>query len=182
MTERISPIFNILHKLPVKLIRVFSSESVHPCSRFTEGLVLLFLTITIISLSYCRTKYNPDYISKNEFVTDGWVDENTIRISVSGEPQKNMGGIIQRKFSAKEAALNSARLQLTEKFKGKDYVLSIRADEYYAGINPEADEILSAIRKGRILKETYDDKQVCNIVYEITFPGLKKKIPGSTGR
>ncbi len=171
---------NILRSRAVKPLSILSKEPVHTGSRFHHILLLLFLTIAISSVPSCRTKYNPDYVNKSEFMTNGWVDNNTLRISASGEPRKNIASVIQKKFSAKDAALKSARLKLTQKFQSKKNISSIRVDENYAGTNTETDEILSAIRNGKILKETYDDEQVCDIVYEITSPGLKKKIPGSS--
>ena len=176
MTEKNAFIKYIIHLPDSILSSPDFYQSLRACKRSLCLFPVLFLSIIITLAPGCRTGYNPDYINPDEFITDGWMDDNTYRISATGEPKNGISSIIQKKISAKDAAVKAAQISLIEKLKGEEHNIPVRVDEYYSGINPEADELQTVIKKGRIIKETYNEQMVCEIVYEIHSPGLKKII------
>ncbi|HNR89908.1 MAG TPA: hypothetical protein PKM65_16340 [Spirochaetota bacterium] len=117
-------------------------------------------------------------IKGDKFVTEGWVDDNTFRTTATGVPKKGLTNKTQRRLTAREAALLYAQKTVLEKFKGARIEgASGMADGASTGI-AIAKEFGGLVRGGSVQKETYNDGDECEVVYEITAPGLKKRVIG----
>ena len=136
------------------------------------AVVLIVLLFPVLS---CRTEGKRTI---DPYVTYGWLDDNTFRILSSGSPDKKDTNIVKRKMTAKNSAVKNARIKLIEMFipSGSGQGPATRIDEYYAGVNPEADSIMSVIMNGKVSSEMYDESWNCDIIYEISSPGLRKKL------
>lgn len=144
-----------------------------------RGFLPVFTAVVLIALLFpvlsCRTEGKRTI---DPYVTYGWLDDNTFRILSSGSPDKEDRNIIKRKMTARNSAVKNARIKLIEMFipSGSGQGPATRIDEYYAGVNPEADSIMSIIMNGKVSSEMYDESWNCDIIYEISSPGLRKKL------
>ncbi len=117
-------------------------------------------------------------VKGESFKTEGWINEDTYRTTAVGSPGqrwKTRSKMIQRN-AAKEAARLLAVNNVLKKFKGeKIEAASGMANFEMTGIAVSS-EVEGSVRGGSIIKETYDDENNCEIVYEVKAKGLKKKV------
>lgn len=117
-------------------------------------------------------------IKGESFITEGWVDENTFRVTAMGVPKAGLTNIVQRKVTAKESALIMAQKRVIEKFVGARIEgASGSADAASTGIAVKK-EFSGVVRGGTIVKVTYDEQQNCEIVYQVEKKGLKREVQG----
>ncbi|HNR87873.1 MAG TPA: hypothetical protein PKM65_05995 [Spirochaetota bacterium] len=139
--------------------------------------MLALLAVVAISFTACGGGLGGQ-IKGEKFVTEGWVDDNTFRTTATGVPKKGLTNKTQRRLTAREAALLYAQKTVLEKFKGARIEgASGMADGASTGI-AIAKEFGGLVRGGSVTKETYNDGDECEVVYEVAAPGLKKKVIG----
>ncbi|MCP4138303.1 MAG: hypothetical protein GY754_45495 [bacterium] len=142
--------------------------------------VIMLLTSVLFAGPFCRSTGKPGQAATKEMKTEGWVDEDTFRVTALGVPKQGLTNIYQRKGTAKEAALIMAQKRILEKFQGVQM-------EWMAGAGSMGDdgssmsvykEFGGMVKGGTIVKETYDKEQNCEIIYEVKARGLKKRVLG----
>ena len=117
-------------------------------------------------------------VKGQSFKTEGWVDENTFRVTATGVPKPGLTNKIQRRGTAKEAALIMAQKRIVEKFVGARLEGAAGAADYASTGIAVAKEFGGMVKGGSIIRSTYDKDDNCEIVYQIENRGLKKRVVG----
>jgi hypothetical protein len=136
------------------------------------------LCIAAVSFISCGGPSTGGLVKGKSYKTEGWVDKNTFRVIATGAPKKGLIGKVQRKGTAKEAALIMAQKRIIEKFKGARLEGAAGAADYESTGVAVAKEFSGTVRGGSIIQETYDDDDNCEIVYQIEKKGLKRQVMG----
>lgn len=115
------------------------------------------------------------------FVTEGWTNKgDTYRTTSTGVPKEGLKNKIQRRGTAREAAVLMAQSHIIEKFKGAKVEGAAGVSDYASTGFAASKEFAGVVKGGSVVKETYDEDDNCEIVYEITSKGLQKQLAGST--
>jgi len=129
---------------------------------------VMALLFTFIS---CGTKiyHYPDTAPP----TEGWVDDNTYRITVEAGPRLTLKNRDDRRKSSKRAAIQNAQYLLHKKFMGAEitYAPSLNSSEQH-----DFTKISEIIKKGYVLRIIYDYDDNCQIIYEVKAERLKKMV------
>ncbi|MCP4138300.1 MAG: hypothetical protein GY754_45480 [bacterium] len=139
--------------------------------------VMMLLASVLFAGPFCKSTGKPGQVETKEMKTDGWVDENTFRVTAVGRAQQRYTNIIQRRESAKRDAILNAQSIIHDKFNPPPIRLEGAAAMAYYEITGSflSQECRGAIRGGAVIKERYDKDHNCEIVYEVKMKGLKKK-------
>jgi hypothetical protein len=117
-------------------------------------------------------------VKGESFKSEGWVDANTFRVISTGVPKAGLVNKIQRRGTAKEAAIIMAEKRIIEKFVGARLEGASGAADYASTGVAVAKEFSGDVKGGTLVKETYDDDDNCEIVYQVEKKGLKKEVMG----
>lgn len=148
--------------------------------KFTTLVIILSAAMLIIG---CGNRMGGQVEGKT-FISEGWVDENTFRVTAVGIPGKDAKSgqaytnTVQRKATAKEAALTMAQKRIIEKFVGARLEGASGAVDYQSTGTAVAKEFSGLEKGGTIVKETYDKDDNCEIVYQVEKKGLKREVQG----
>lgn len=107
---------------------------------------------------------------------EGWIDDDTFRVSARGTPVSLERDVEERKKSAERAAVLNARYMILEKFKKYKMKSASGIEEFEMTGTAIAQELKARIQEGRVKSATWDEKQNCELVYEVYAPGLKRKV------
>ncbi|MCP4138296.1 MAG: hypothetical protein GY754_45460 [bacterium] len=145
--------------------------------------VILLLASVLFSGPYCRATGRSGQVeSGEEMRTEGWIDGDTYRLSSSSAPPKRFTDIARRKESAKRVAILNAQYQILEKFKGSRIEGAAGMSDFDMGGMAQAQEVMGYVKGGKVIKETYDKEQNCEILYEVKAPKLKRLVNSATFR
>jgi hypothetical protein len=162
-----------------KTIDEFSVAGIQKSSlaSWKTAAAVLLLVAGIVLTTGCAAKpgssrcFDPD---KRECVVNGWVDEETYRTTAIGEPDKSLTGINLRKKDAKKKAKLNAQYQIIERFRGMQIEGAAGMTDFEKTDFADKPAFKSIIKAGSIIKETYDNNQNCEIIFEIKARNLKK--------
>jgi len=115
-------------------------------------------------------------VKGDSYTTEGWVDDNTYRIAAVGVAKRELKNTVQRRESAKRAAMLNAQYQVLEKFKGSNIEGAAGMSDFEMTGIAIAQEVSGVVKGGSVVKTTYDDEDNCEIIYEVKAKGLKKKV------
>ena len=118
-------------------------------------------------------------VKGDSFKTEGWVDKDTFRSTSTGVPKAGLTNKIQRRGTAKEAAVLMAQSHIIEKFKGSKIEGAAGVSDYASTGYAASKEFAGFVKGGSVVKETYDEDDNCEVVYEIKSKGLKKQLTGA---
>jgi hypothetical protein len=118
-------------------------------------------------------------VKGDSFKTEGWVDKDTYRSTATGVPKEGLKNKIQRRGTAKEAAVLMAQAHVIEKFKGAKVEGASGVSDYASTGYAASKEFAGLVKGGSVVKETYDDEDNCEVVYEIKSKGLQKQLTGA---
>ena len=146
-----------------------------------KSLSIVFCILFLSSCSMLGIKEDPnydrDYIKGGKlYKTEGWVDDNTFRVTAMGFPKKGVTNKMRRRYYSREGAVLTAQKMIIEKFKGariKGGSASQGGETSTVVIRKEFGGIVSG---GIVVHEKYDESDNCQVVYEVTSPGLKKRV------
>jgi len=110
------------------------------------------------------------------FTSEGWIDDNTYRTTAVGVAKKTLTNKTQRRATAKRAAILAAQYQVLEKFKGSKIEGAAGVSDAESTGFAIAQEVSGMVKGGSVVKETYNEDDDCEIVYEVKAKGLKKKV------
>jgi len=140
-----------------------------------SAVVLMIATAFIVS---CGPRGLGGQVKGQTFVTEGWVNDDTFRVTSTGAPKPGLTNKIQRRGTAKEAAIIMAQKTMIEKFKGARLEGAAGAADYASTGIAVMKEFSGTVKGGSVIRETYDDDDNCEVVYELISRGLKKKVIG----
>ncbi len=109
---------------------------------------------------------------------EGWQDQEAYRVLAIGQPRKGVTNRVAQKAYAKEAAILMARKKIKEHFYGYR-IARLQGAGAMSGVDISAAEsmkIQGIINGGSVVRIEYNEENVCEIVYEVRYPGLKKLI------
>ena len=119
-------------------------------------------------------------VEGEKFKTEQWVDENTYRIAAAGVSNSKLSNKIQRRESAKRAAILNAQYQVLEKFKGSSIEGAAGMSDFESTGIAIAQEVSGIVKGGSVVSATYDEEDNCEIIYEVKAKGLKKKVEAAS--
>ena len=117
-------------------------------------------------------------VKGESFKSEGWVDDNTFRVISTGVPKAGLVNKIQRRGTAKEAAIVMAEKRIIEKFVGARIEGAAGAADYASTGVAVSKQFEGVVKGGTIVKETYDEDDNCEIIYQVEKKGLKKEVMG----
>ncbi|MCP4138301.1 MAG: hypothetical protein GY754_45485 [bacterium] len=138
--------------------------------------VIMLLTSVLLAGPLGTIACRSGQVETKKMITDGWVDEDTIRVTALGAPKRGLTNIYQKKATAREAAFIMAQYTMLEKFKGPRLEGAAGMAEFGSTGIAVGKELRGIVRGGSIIKEKFDEDQNCEIVYEVKHKGLKKKV------
>lgn len=143
--------------------------------KFKTKYLVLFVGMLVFGIASHCGDTTDSQIKGKKYKSEGWVDDNTFRVTALGAPNQDAKGMVKRKTQAKEAAVIMAQKRIIEKMIGAQLKgASAAKDGESAGI-VVTKEFQGMVKGGSIIEETYDEDDNCQIVYEIQARGLKKK-------
>jgi hypothetical protein len=136
------------------------------------SLVILLSALALVS---CSTQWG-EMRGGEQFQTEGWVTPDIFRVTATGVPKDGLINKIQRRGTAKEAALIMAQKRILEKFVGARIEFGAGVENYASTGVAVAKEFGGLVKGGTIIKSTYDTDDNCEIVYQIESKGLKSRV------
>lgn len=140
--------------------------------------LLSLIAVVAISFTACGTQRLGGQVKGETFVSEGWVTPDIFRVTSTGVPKPGLKNKIQRRGTAKEAAVIMAEKRIIEKFVGARLEGAAGAADYASTGIAVAKEFGGLVRGGTIVKETYDDDDNCEIIYQVEKKGLRKEVEG----
>ncbi|MCL1832938.1 MAG: hypothetical protein FWG49_00390 [Leptospirales bacterium] len=134
----------------------------------------------VFTLTSCGEKKLGGTVEGETYTTEKWVDENTYQIAASGVSNSKLSNKIQRRESAKRAAILNAQYQVLEKFKGSTIEGAAGMSDFESTGIAIAQEVSGYVKGGSVKKATYDEEDNCEIIYEVKAKGLKKKVEAAS--
>jgi hypothetical protein len=141
----------------------------------TLAVVMFFAAAFVVS---CGPRQLGGQVKGESFKTEGWLNDDTFRVTSTGAPKAGLTNKIQRRGTAKEAAIMMAQKTVIEKFKGARLEGAAGAADYASTGIAVMKEFGGLVKGGSVIKETYDEDDNCEVIYEIIARGLKKKVEG----
>ncbi|MCL2155084.1 MAG: hypothetical protein FWH53_05410 [Leptospirales bacterium] len=144
-----------------------------------KKLFLIGLTISIgiaFALTSCGGSKIGGTVEGKTYKTEGWIDDDTYRIAAAGVPNSKLSNQVQRRESAKRAAILNAQYQVLEKFKGSSIEGAAGMSDFESSGIAIAQEVSGVVKGGSVVSATYDDDDNCEVIYEVKAKGLKKKV------
>lgn len=118
-------------------------------------------------------------VKGESYGSEKWVDKDTYRTTATGVPKEGLKNKIQRRGTAKEAAVIMAQSHIIEKFKGAKVEGAAGVSDYASTGFAASKEFAGIVKGGSVVKETYDDEDNCEVVYEVKSKNLQKSLTGS---
>jgi len=140
-----------------------------------KSLLVLIAAVSIAAFVSSCGGTTDKIVKGKTYKTEGWVDDNTFRVTALGAPNPEAKGMVKRKTQAREAALIMAQKRVIEKMIGAELKgASAVKDGESAGV-VVTKEFQGMVKGGTIVEETFDEDDNCEVVYELQSRGLKKK-------
>lgn len=147
--------------------------------KIAVGTLLLSLAgpVTLVT---CRTGSRVEAKKADVWAKEGWMDDDTYRLFAMGVPTRRLTNMVQRKESAKRAAILEAQYRIMERFNG----IRMESSCCYVLMQTQEDlqltqEIRGHVKGGTIIATKFDEEQNCEIVYEVRMKSLKARVTGS---
>ena len=141
-------------------------------------LLVALIAVVAISFTACGSSKMGGQVKGDSFISEGWVTPDIFRVTATGAPKPGLKDRVMRRGTAKEAAIAMAEKRIVEKFKGARLEGAAGAADYASTGVAVAKEFEGLVKGGTIVKETYDEEDHCEIVYQIEKKGLKKEVEG----
>lgn len=138
----------------------------------------ILLVLVAVTFNACGSKSMGGEVEGESFVTEGWVSPDIFRVTATGVPKEGLKNKVQRRGTAKEAALIMGQKRIIEKFVGARMEGAAGAADYASTGIAVSKEFSGLVKGGTIVKSTYDDDDNCELVYQIEKKGLRKDVEG----
>lgn len=136
----------------------------------------ILLVLVAVAFNACGSKSMGGEVEGDSFVTEGWVSPDIFRVTATGVSKEGLKNKIQRRGTAKEAALIMAQKRIIEKFVGARMEGAAGAADYASTGIAVSKEFGGLVKGGSIVKSTYDEDDNCELVYQIEKKGLRKEV------
>lgn len=139
---------------------------------------IVTLSILLISLSFFFACGGADTMIKGESYEkrEGWIDENTYQVVAIGLPMEGIDSEMQKRSTARDAAIIKAQSRVIEKFVGAEITGKAATENSRLLGEVIKKEFSGVIRSGDVVKETYNEQGECEIFYRVTGKDLKKNV------
>ena len=141
---------------------------------------LLFSVGLVFTFTSCGGGKIGGTVEGKSYKTEGWLNEDTYRISAAGVAKQTLRNKIARRESAKRAAMLNAQYQVLEKFKGSTIEGAAGMSDFEMTGIAIAQEIQGTVKGGSVASVTYDEEDNAEIIYEVKAKGLKKKVSAAS--
>ncbi len=119
-------------------------------------------------------------VKGDSFKSEGWISPDIFRVTAPGVPKEGLQNKVQRRGTAKQAALIMAQSRIIEKFVGARLEGAAGAADYASTGIAVSKEFGGLVKGGTIVQATYDDDDNCEIVYEVQKKNLRKEVESGT--
>ncbi len=141
-------------------------------------LCLILMVLMVSGIFACAFLNGPVKKQQGDLWQEvGWIDDNTYRIMAEGEPSPHLEkkDVDKRKESSKKAAILNAKFSLMKKFS--ESITDKYMDPGHDTNHSVAFEKIlgTIIEDGRVIAERYDQDGNCEIIFEISSEGLRKR-------
>jgi len=140
------------------------------------GFAVIF-SVALFVFTACGSGKIGGTVEGQSYKTEGWIDDNTYQTTGVGVPSRTATiNKVQRRQTAKRAAIISAQYSVLEKFTGSKVEGAAGMKDFELTGIAVAQEVQGAIRGGSVIKETYDDEDNCEVIYQVQAKGLRNKV------
>ena len=142
--------------------------------------VFYLALVLIVSTAFisCGPRGQGGMVKGEEFKSEGWITPDIFRVTATGVPKPGLTNKIQRRGTAKEAALIMGQKRILEKFVGARIEGAAGSADYASTGIAIAKEFGGTVKGGTIVKETYDEEDNCELIYQIEKKGLRASVEG----
>jgi hypothetical protein len=142
-------------------------------------MLLAVIAIFATALVSCGGGSVGGQVKGESFKTEGWVDADTYRTTATSAPKEGLKNKVQRRGTARESAVLVAQAHVIEKFKGAKVEGASGTSDYASTGFAASKEFAGVVKGGSVMKETYDEDDNCEVIYEIKSKGLQKQLTGA---
>lgn len=135
--------------------------------------------VAAVACSACGHKNMDDNTTAATESIEGWINDDTYQIVAGGIPISSLMLIDQRKESARLAAILNARCQIIAAFTGYKIKYEDLKNNYELDGISVHEELKAVVKAGIVKKTVWDYDANCEVVYEVKYPGLRKKVDDS---
>ena len=143
------------------------------------GAFVVIFSIALLAFAACGGGTIGGTVEGQSYTSEGWLDDNTYRTTGVGVPKKGYTNKVQRRQTAKRAAIIAAQYAVLEKFTGSKVEGAAGMQDFELTGIAVAQEVQGVIRGGSVVKETFDDEDNCEVIYQVQAKGLKKRVQSS---
>lgn len=137
---------------------------------------MIFLFGIALSVTSCQTGGPQHTVEGKEYITEGWLDDDTFQLQAAGAPTKTLTNKVARRESSKRAAILNAQYQVIEKFKGSQIEGAAGMQNFEMTGIAVAQQLKAFIKAGSTKSVVWDDEDNCSIIYVVRQRGLKKQV------
>ncbi len=169
-------ILNVLFALVSLLVFLSGGNRRLIRKKLAIGTLILSLAVPALSPVSCRQGLRAE---KTDVWKSGWADEDTYLQTAEAAPKPGLTNEVQKKESAKRAAVLTAQHTILEYFKRA----SIPDGCCYAIMGSEPDYVREkllggVVKGGDVVRLEYGTELSCKILYRVKSKGLKKLVLG----
>ena len=140
----------------------------------TTNVSLILSILAVFGLISCASSPSNTQIDGKDYITEGWVDDDTFQVKALGAPSPKAKGFVKRRTQSKEAALLSAQKRVVELLVGAKITgASGSQDGESTGIIVTK-EFEGVVKGGAIINTSYDEADNCEITYRVSFLRAKR--------
>lgn len=138
------------------------------------AIAMMFMFGIALSVTSCSTTGVQHTIDGKEYVTEGWVDDDTFQLQAAGVPTKTLTNKVARREASKRAAILNAQYQMIEKFKGSQIEGAAGMQNFEMTGIAVAQQLKAFAKGGSVRSVVWDDEDNCSLIYVVRQKNLKK--------
>ncbi|MCB1145591.1 MAG: hypothetical protein KDK41_12405 [Leptospiraceae bacterium] len=137
---------------------------------------LLAAAVISVSMVACKSGGSTTQLEDGKtFITEGWLDDNTLQVKALGAPASDAKGFVKRRTQAQSAALIMAQKRFVEVCVGGELKGAAGAlDGESTGVAVSS-EFEGFIRGGQIINTTYDADDNAEVLFRVSGNNLKRR-------
>ena len=140
-------------------------------------LFVTFVASFWLGFSACESPATKSQLANKteDYVTEGWLDDNTFQVRAIGAPKSKAKGFVRRRTQSQEAALLSAQKRVLELLVGAKISGASGSDSGVSTGIVITKEFEGFLKGGAIVKKSFDQDDNCEVTYRIHSDDLKEK-------
>jgi hypothetical protein len=143
-----------------------------------KNLLLVSLLSVAVLFAFGNCGPKKTMIKNGETYVDmeGWIDADTYQVKALGFAKDDTTDPLKRKYESRRAAQLNAEARIVEKLVGANVEGKTATEDGTLLGEVIKKSFEGEIKGGKIVQETYDkDTQACEISYQVSAKGLKKR-------